>query len=67
MLHVRIISHAGDSASVCRAGKCEHKRARNWVQCEVCQMWLHCVCAGLSAASAKKTDYHFVCVECSDD
>ena len=42
-------------------------RARNWVQCEVCQIWLHCVCAGLSTASVKKTDYHFVCVECCND
>ncbi|CAI8050218.1 hypothetical protein GBAR_LOCUS27607 [Geodia barretti] len=37
----------------CVAGTCEHTRARNWVQCERCTQWYHCVCVKISLTKAR--------------
>ena len=35
-----------DLESVCQAGRCEHPKARKWVQCDYCPLWYHCLCSG---------------------
>ncbi|CAI8040201.1 hypothetical protein GBAR_LOCUS22402, partial [Geodia barretti] len=39
--------------SKCVCGTCEHTRARNWVQCERCTQWYHCVCVKISLTKAR--------------
>ncbi|XP_065884609.1 lysine-specific demethylase 5B-B-like [Dysidea avara] len=49
----------------CTAGSCSHPRSRNWVACEKCTEWHHCLCAGIPRTTAKKDDYHYICHFCS--
>ena len=43
----------------CFQGLCNHPRARNWVQCERCGRWFHCVCQNVTLKKAK--DVAFCC------
>ena len=53
--------------SLCDTGACVHPRAWKWLQCEICEVWLHNLCAGVSVSTSQKADYRFVCVGCSSD
>ena len=48
----------------CIAGSCSHPKSRNWVACEKCTEWHHCICAGISRATAIKNNYHYICHFC---
>jgi len=34
------------------------------VACELCNVWQHSACLGISQASAEKDDFHFICRDC---
>ena len=57
-------SPAGDDPkSVCQTGNCGHPKARQWIACDLCPRWHHCLCAGISHKNAKSTRY--TCSACS--
>ena len=45
------------SVSDCVQGSCDHKRARNWVQCIECELWFHCVCVDVPQKVTISEDY----------
>ena len=51
-----------DLESVCQAGRCEHLKARKWIQCDYCPLWYHCLCPGIAYRSAK--DKKYKCLSC---
>jgi len=42
---------------------CKKPAHGSMIQCEVCKLWLHCSCVGLTLAHAKKLS-PFLCAEC---
>ncbi|XP_064406640.1 uncharacterized protein LOC135351543 isoform X3 [Halichondria panicea] len=46
----------------CTDGTCNHPRASNWVSCDSCDEWFHCVCAGVRINDAPNTE--FICHCC---
>lgn len=53
------------SVSECVLGSCDHKRARNWVQCIQCELWFHCVCVDVPRKVTISEDYVFTCLNCT--
>jgi len=53
------------SVSECVQGSCDHKRARNWVQCIQCELWFHCVCVDVPRKVTISEDYVFTCLNCT--
>ena len=52
--------------SECALGSCEHRRARNWVQCIRCELWFHCLCVDVSRKLAESEGYYvFTCINCT--
>ena len=49
--------------SGCQTGECGHTRARQWIGCDRCPRWYHCLCTGLSHKKAKSASY--TCSACS--
>ncbi len=41
----------------CIEGACEHPRARNWVLCDVCHVYFHCLCVSVSYKLAQKDNF----------
>ena len=59
--------HAGGSNKAeksCKQSECDHPRSTTWVQCENCEEWKHCICAGVKHTVAKKLDFTYVCSGC---
>ena len=53
------------ASSECGQGTCKHKRARNWIQCNSCEVWSHCICVEVPRQLADTDDFVFICVNCS--
>ena len=53
------------ASSECGQGICKHKRARNWIQCHVCEVWFHCICMEVPQQLAQRDDFVFSCINCS--
>ena len=49
----------------CSSRVCPNLRARRWIQCCLCNGWLHWTCAGVLWRDAKKDDYVYRCSSCS--
>jgi len=47
--------------TLCVLGRCQHRDAVDWVQCEQCTGWVHCICSGVNCKLARSKSYHFVC------
>ena len=60
--HVHVDLTLADST--CARSICSHRFARNWVGCQVCCQWFHCMCVGVKATTAKMESFEFVCSDC---
>lgn len=52
-------------SSECGQRTCKHNRARNWIQCNICEVWFHCICVEVPRQLADKDDFVFTCTNCS--
>jgi len=46
----------------CFQGRWRNFDAEDWVQCELCSVWYHCVCVGITFDMVAKKDFSFVCM-----
>ena len=51
----------------CSMEQCQHKKARNWVQCNKCLGWWHCICANITHKKAGNNSFQFSCIDCKSD
>ena len=51
--------------SSCQSGECGHSRARQWIGCDHCTRWYHCLCVGIRPKKAEGLAY--TCPSCSPD
>ena len=49
--------------SDCQRSLCNHPKARQWIGCDRCQRWYHCLCAQIPHKKAR--DLQFTCSTCS--
>ena len=49
-------SPSGQQSS-CQDGNCGHPKARQWIECDYCQRWYHCLCAKVAHKKAHDTVY----------
>ena len=47
----------------CGIRHCDDKIARNWIQCQQCNIWYHNECQGLTERGPK----NFTCIDCEND
>ena len=46
-----------DQQSSCQDGSCGHPKARQWIKCDYCQRWYHCLFAKVAHRKAYDTVY----------
>ena len=45
----------------CELKQCGHPRGVNWVCCDQCDSWYHCICVNVSHSKAKLINFTFIC------
>ena len=54
-------------AAICNSANIRKKKARNWVQCNKCLGWWHCICANITHKKAGNNSFQFSCIDCKSD
>ncbi len=58
-----VMMQNGDEEDICNI--CNEKRQDAWIACDICDLWFHYSCVGITTETAPKENEQYICPSCS--